>query len=279
VGSITELDQLCTLILSKPIYMMAKCKVQVGEHYQWNTRIRQFVATDFVVRLETGCEDVREQLMQLFSEAHDHFTKGRKFCIKINLNQVIQSWFQRSAARRVYAGTSSCYNAVFSFHNSSEPCCNGVCSCNEDPCVCVCTTICCLPIALFTCIPYCIYRKCRFSDKTHYLTGEVKIGINVEISAGDLLDILARCERQRMTEEHERLYGPLGAQPPPYSPAPQDPPRADAQHLGLRPTRQPYAHRPPNPSAFHIQTPTVEQPPPYTETVDDETMPILQHPS
>ena len=89
-------------------------------------------------------------------------------------------------------------------------------------------------------------------------------------------------------EEHERLYGPIGAQPPPYSLTAQDPPRAAAQRRGRgpQPTRQPYpnAQPPPNPPALHVQTPTVEQPPPYTDTIDEEeppvgdTVPILQHP-
>lgn len=89
VETVAELDQLCALLLSKPVYVMAKCKVQVGEHYEWNTRIRQFVATDFMVRLETGCEDVRRQLMQLFGEAHEQFRRGRKFFTKVFIFVII----------------------------------------------------------------------------------------------------------------------------------------------------------------------------------------------
>ncbi|XP_062515077.1 uncharacterized protein LOC134190634 [Corticium candelabrum] len=299
VKSVTELDQLCASLLTKPIYMLARCKVQVGEHYEWNTRVRQYIATDFIVRLETSCEEVRTQLLSLFANAHESFVRGKKFYTKIDINHVICQWFQRSAARRVFAGTCSCTNAEFSFHNSSEPCCNGVMSCNGDPTVCVCTSLLCFPLAIFTCIPYCLYRKCRYDDKTHRLTGEVKIGVNVEISASDLMDIVARWERQVMTEEHERLHGPLGVQPPSYFATNQQPaplttsqPRGSPNHsisrrIPSQPPPQPPPYCPPSSNtSTAIPPPTQEAPPPYTvddtglpHDDDDDTVPILQHPA
>eukprot|EP00118_Oscarella_pearsei_P022004 m.250995 g.250995 ORF g.250995 m.250995 type:complete len:380 (+) comp40328_c2_seq36:234-1373(+) len=269
-----ELDRLAQMLFSKPVYVMARCKVQVGEQYEWNTRIRQFVATDFVVRLETETDTVRSQLATLFEKARRCIQRGKLFYTKIDMNQVIRTWFERNASRRIFVGTSSASGAQFGVSNGSKPCCNGGCTnCAENPGACLCMTVFCLPIALLCCLPYCIYRKILYKDKTHYIAGEVKIGFNVTISANELLDLLARYERTRMQEEHERLYGPLGSQPPPYTPA--GPSGHSSRRTGSTTSAAPaYSSRP---GSFST-APVVEEPPPYEESdpiCTDERLPIL----
>ena len=78
-----ELAQLATILFNKPVYVMAKCKVQVGEQYEWNTRVRQYIATDFVVRLETETDSVRAQLMRLFEKARECIRRGKRFYTKV----------------------------------------------------------------------------------------------------------------------------------------------------------------------------------------------------
>ena len=70
-------------ILSRPLYVTCKCKVQTDEQEHYRTITRIYTVADYIARLETQSEPIRQQLEDVFNRALQHIRNGEKYTIKV----------------------------------------------------------------------------------------------------------------------------------------------------------------------------------------------------
>ncbi|XP_062570184.1 uncharacterized protein LOC134232243 [Saccostrea cucullata] len=95
VQTIEDLNDLAVLIYGKPLLMRINL-VHTEVSSKYSADKISIWEGDFACVLNTGHRQVRSQLEWALKQAESHLNKGNRFCIEIELGDVVEGWYLQS---------------------------------------------------------------------------------------------------------------------------------------------------------------------------------------
>nr|XP_022321240.1 uncharacterized protein LOC111123289 [Crassostrea virginica] len=95
VRSLEDLNDLAVLLYGKPLLMRINL-VHTEVSSKYSADKISIWEGDFACLVNTGHRQVRSQLEWALKQAETHLSKGNKFCVEIELGDVVEGWYLQS---------------------------------------------------------------------------------------------------------------------------------------------------------------------------------------